>query len=81
MKTNSLRDFWLAPRGDKQRSCGPRAAGVRVSIPGFGIAMVETHQVQLPIMSRQLEEQGCPHFPCRNLVVLIPAAMHPPPGP
>ena len=62
--------------GDEQRSGGPGAAGVRMCVPGFGVAVVQVHQVQLSLMTRQLEEQRCAHFPARCLEVFVPTAVH-----
>jgi len=67
---------WTTPVGDKQRSRGPRAAGVWVGVPGFGVAVVQEHQVHLSLMTRQLEQQRRAHFPRRCLEVFVPTAVH-----
>lgn len=59
----------LAARGDEQHAGGPGAAGVRVGVPGLGIAVVQEHQVQFSLMHRQLEEQRRAHAAGRRLEV------------
>ena len=81
MLFDSRQDFRLATRGNKQRPCWPGAAGIWVGIPWLGIAVVKKHQIQLSLMSRQLEKQGRAHLPSWYLEVLITTTMHPLPGP
>lgn len=61
----------MPSRGDEQHAGGPSAAGIRVGVPGFGIAVVKEHEVQLSLMDRQLEEQGRSHPSSRRLEVSL----------
>lgn len=76
-KRHSHRGVLLAARGDEQHASGPGTAGVRVGVPGLGIAVVQEHQVKFSLVHRQLEEQRRAHAASRRLEVPLSAdAVH-----
>lgn len=72
-KGHSHRRVLLTARGDEQHAGGPGTAGVRVGVPGLGIAVVQEHQVQFSLVHRQLEEQRRTHAASRRLEVPLSA--------
>lgn len=63
----------LLPTGSyKEHAGGAGTTGIWVGTPWFGIAMIQKHEVQLPLMHGKLEEQGSTHPPSWSLEVPLP---------